>query len=101
MGKGDGNSEDAVYYMDSEGEFWDEVSNKKLNKKLGRTAEEKSDDDEEFNKALEEVEMRLQEKWRYMKKDLEAWGPKQRTKQAEKTKDVAGRKDSEAGAPLG
>ena len=23
---------DAVYYMDSEGEFWDEVSNKKLNK---------------------------------------------------------------------
>ena len=30
--KGDGDSEDAVYYMESEGEFWGEISNKKFHK---------------------------------------------------------------------
>lgn len=32
LSKGDEESESAVYYMDSEGEFWDEISKKKLNK---------------------------------------------------------------------
>ena len=32
LAEGDDDSWNAIYYMDSEGEFWDEISNKKLNK---------------------------------------------------------------------